>query len=248
MNRKRSLKANPPTQSQSILIDYSVTGAFLVGLMGAGHCIGMCGGLIGAFSSKLPAKPGQNQLATKLTFLLTYNAGRILSYGLAGALVGGSASALGMLFDVDTYLLALRTLAGLMMIVTGLYIAQIWSGVVQIERLGKFIWRFISPLANKVVPIKTMKNAFLGGMLWGWLPCGLVYSTLTWAVAANSAQQGGLIMLAFGLGTLPALLSAGVAANLLSQWVQTKAVRLLSGLVLILFGLQTLYIAIAQLN
>ena len=93
-----------------------------------------------------------------------------------------------------------------------------------------------------------MKNAFLGGMLWGWLPCGLVYSTLTWAVAANSAQQGGLIMLAFGLGTLPALLSAGVAANLLSQWVQTKAVRLLSGLVLILFGLQTLYIAIAQLN
>lgn len=216
--------------------------------MGAGHCIGMCGGLIGAFSSKLPSKPGQNILATKLTFLLSYNAGRILSYSLAGALVGGSASVLGMLFELDLYLLTLRVIAGVMMIVTGLYIAQIWSGVVQIERLGKFVWRFVSPFASRVLPIKTIKNAFVGGMLWGWLPCGLVYSTLTWAVAANSAQQGALIMLAFGLGTLPALLSAGVAANMLSQWTQTKAIRLVSGLILILFGSHTLYIAIAQLN
>jgi sulfite exporter TauE/SafE len=230
------------------LIVYTVTGAFLVGLMGAGHCIGMCGGLIGAFSSQLPSKQGQNILASKLTFLVTYNLGRILSYSLAGALVGGSASALALLFDVDLYLIALRLIAGVMMVVTGLYIAKIWSGVVQIERLGKVIWHFVSPFANRILPIKTLPHAFVGGMLWGWLPCGLVYSTLTWAVAANSAQQGALIMAAFGLGTLPALLSAGVAANVLGQWVQNKTVRLFSGLMLVLFGLQTLYIAMAQLN
>lgn len=230
------------------MIDYNITGAFLVGLMGAGHCIGMCGGLVGAFSSQLATTPGQNQLASKLKFLLTYNLGRILSYSLAGALVGGSASALGMLFDIDLYLITLRVIAGVMMIITGLYIAQIWSGVVQIERLGKFIWRFLSPLANRVVPIRTLHQAFVGGVLWGWLPCGLVYSTLTWAVASHSAQQGALIMFAFGLGTLPALLSAGAAANMLGQWVQKRAVRVVSGLILVLFGLQTLYIAIAQLN
>ncbi len=230
------------------MIDYNITGAFLVGLMGAGHCIGMCGGLVGAFSSQLVTTPGQNLLASKLKFLLTYNLGRILSYSLAGALVRGSASALGMLFDIDLYLITLRVIAGVMMIITGLYIAQIWSGVVQIERLGKFIWRFLSPLANRVVPIRTLRQAFVGGVLWGWLPCGLVYSTLTWAVASHSAQQGALIMLAFGLGTLPALLSVGAAANMLGQWVQKRAVRVVSGSILVLFGLQTLYIAIAQLN
>ena len=230
------------------MIDYSVTGAFLVGLMGAGHCIGMCGGLVGAFSSQLPRSAKQNQLALQLRFLFTYNVGRILSYALAGALVGGSASALGMLFDMDLYLITLRLIAGLMMVATGLYIAQIWSGVVQVERAGKLIWRFLSPIASKMVPVKTIPQAFIGGLLWGWLPCGLVYSTLTWAVAANSASQGAMIMASFGLGTLPALLSAGVAANVFGRWVQNRAVRLVSGSILVIFGLQTLYIAIAQLN
>ena len=230
------------------MIDYSVTGAFLVGLMGAGHCIGMCGGLVGAFSSQLPRSAKQNQLALQLRFLFTYNVGRILSYALAGALVGGSASALGMLFDMDLYLITLRLIAGLMMVATGLYIAQIWSGVVQVERAGKLIWRFLSPIASKMVPVKTIPQAFIGGMLWGWLPCGLVYSTLTWAVAASSASQGAMIMASFGLGTLPALLSAGVAANVFGRWVQNRAVRLVSGSILVIFGLQTLYIAIAQLN
>ncbi|WP_299792014.1 sulfite exporter TauE/SafE family protein [uncultured Shewanella sp.] len=230
------------------MIDYSITGAFLVGLMGAGHCIGMCGGLVGAFSSQLPRSPKQNQFATQLRFLLSYNLGRIMSYAFAGALVGGSASALGMLFDLDLYLITLRIIAGVMMIATGLYIAQIWSGVVQVERLGMLLWRFLSPIAGKMVPVKNLPQAFIGGMLWGWLPCGLVYTTLTWAVAANSAIDGALIMASFGLGTLPALLSAGVAANVFGRWVQNRAVRLVSGSVLVIFGLQTLYIAIAQLN
>ncbi len=171
-----------------------------------------------------------------------------MSYAFAGALVGGSASALGMLFDLDLYLITLRIIAGVMMIATGLYIAQIWSGVVQVERLGMLLWRFLSPIAGKMVPVKNLPQAFIGGMLWGWLPCGLVYTTLTWAVAANSAIDGALIMASFGLGTLPALLSAGVAANVFGRWVQNRAVRLVSGSVLVIFGLQTLYIAIAQLN
>ncbi len=230
------------------VIEYNVTGAFLVGLMGAAHCFGMCGGLVGAFSSQLPNPKQGNHLAHQLTYLLSYNLGRILSYTLAGALVGGSSAMLGHLFELDSYLLILRIIAGVMMIATGLYIAKIWVGIVQIERLGQVLWRYLKPLAQRLVPITSPLQAITAGLIWGWLPCGLVYSTLTWSVAAGSASQGALIMLAFGLGTLPALLSAGVAAKRLANWVQQKTVRLLSGLLLIAFGAQTLYIALSQLN
>ncbi|MXR67374.1 sulfite exporter TauE/SafE family protein [Shewanella insulae] len=230
------------------MIDFSITGAFLVGLMGAGHCIGMCGGLVGAFSQQLPKKASDNILLGQLQFILSYNLGRILSYTLAGALVGGSASLLSTLFSLDAYLVGMRVLAGVMMIVTGLYIAQIWSGVVQIERLGKLLWRLIGPIANKLLPITDLKQAFAAGLLWGWLPCGLVYSTLTWAVAANSAEQGAMIMAAFGLGTLPALVSVGVATRYFAQLVQARKVRLISGLILVSFGIHTLYIAFSQLG
>lgn len=216
--------------------------------MGAGHCIGMCGGLVGALSANIPQKNGSNTLVDQLGYLFSYNSGRIISYAAAGALVGLSTNALGLLFNVDLYLLVLRIFAGIMMIITGLYIAQIWSGVVQIERLGKGLWKLVSPLANRFIPIKSKPHAFIAGGLWGWLPCGLVYSMLTWAVAAGNALDGALIMAAFGLGTLPALLSAGVAASTFSRWVQKSAVKKVSGMLLIGFGLQTLYVAIGQLN
>lgn len=216
--------------------------------MGAGHCIGMCGGLVGAFSQQLPKTSNKNILAAQLQFILSYNFGRILSYTIAGALIGGSASVLSTLFSLDLYLISMRIFAGMMMIATGLYIAQIWSGVVQVERLGKQVWKVVGPVANRLLPIKNLKQAFVAGFFWGWLPCGLVYSTLTWSVAANSAQQGALIMAAFGLGTLPALVSAGVAAQFFARFVMKRAVRLFSGLILVSFGIHTLYIAFAQLS
>lgn len=230
------------------MIEYNVTGAFLVGLMGAAHCFGMCGGLVGAFSAQIPHRKSGNLLAHQLNYLLSYNLGRILSYTLAGAFVGASSAALGHLFELDTYLIVLRIIAGLMMIATGLYIAKIWVGIVQIERVGQWLWQYLKPIAQRLVPINNLRQAVMAGFVWGWLPCGLVYSTLTWSVASGSASQGALIMLAFGVGTLPALLSAGVAAKRLATWVQQKTVRLLSGLLLIAFGGQTLYIALTQLN
>lgn len=214
--------------------------------MGAGHCFGMCGGLIGAFSAQLPYKADQNRLASQLLFLLSYNSGRIFSYALAGAIVGGSANALGQLFAIDSYLLILRIIAGVMMILMGLYIAQFWAGLMQLEKLGQYLWRYLSPFAQKLLPVTNYPQAIAAGFIWGWLPCGLVYSMLTWSVMANSALQGAGIMVAFGVGTLPALLSAGVAAKFLSHWTKKNSIKLLSGMLLILFGIQTLYIAFAQ--
>ncbi|MGL4449198.1 sulfite exporter TauE/SafE family protein [Shewanella sp.] len=230
------------------MIEYNITGAFLVGLMGAAHCFGMCGGLVGAFSAQIPQAKTGNLLAHQLRFLLSYHLGRLLSYTVAGALVGGSAAMLGHLFEVDSYLLVLRMVAGLMMIATGLYIAKLWGAIVHIERMGKWLWLALKPVAQRFVSIQRPTQALMAGMIWGWLPCGLVYSTLTWAVASGSMYQGGCIMLAFGLGTLPALLTAGVAAKQLANWVQQKTIRLMSGLLLVAFGSHTLYIAAAQLN
>jgi uncharacterized protein len=228
------------------VIEYNSAGAFLVGLMGAGHCIGMCGGLIGALSQSRPTSPG-HPIAKQLGFLLSYNLGRISSYAIAGAMVGGSAAALGTLFSLDTYLLSLRLIAGAMMIAMGLYVAKFWFGLIKIERLGKIIWRRLSPIASRLMPIRNNVQAMMAGVLWGWLPCGLVYSTLTWAVASGSALDGAAIMFCFGLGTLPALLSVGVAAKTLASWVQKTAVRTASGLFLMGYGIHTMYVALRQL-
>ncbi len=230
------------------MIDYSLVGAFIVGLMGAGHCVGMCGGLAASFSSQnISIKIGENLLLKQLKLQLSYNFGRILSYSIAGALLGGSAATLSNLFNIDDYLVWLRVFAGVMMIVTGLYIARLWFGLTKIEFAGKYLWAKLSPWASKFLPMQTPGKAVVAGMIWGWLPCGLVYSTLTWSVASGSALTGAAIMFCFGLGTFPALLSTGLAAKTLADWIQKKSVRLASGILIILFGIQTIYIAYNQI-
>lgn len=142
----------------------------------------------------------------------------------------------------------LRVLAGVLMIVTGLYISNIWFGLRKIERIGALFWQLIAPLAQKVMPFNTFRQAVIAGSLWGWLPCGLVYSMLTWSMAAGSAVDGALLMLAFGLGTLPALLGLSVTTTGVLQWLKHKTVRFIGGWLLIGLGIQTIWIAIGQLN
>lgn len=229
-------------------MEYSLAGAFVVGLMGAGHCLGMCGGLVGALSTQIPINHQYNRLAQLLKYQLSYSGGRIFSYMLAGAICGGIANGLGYVFDATIYLIGLRIFAAMMMIITGLYIAQIWFGLIKIETLGQGLWRQLKPFATKILPIMNLKQAFVAGTLWGWLPCGLVYSMLTWSVASHSVIDGATIMLAFGLGTFPALLLTGLAAKKMALVLQHKSIKLISGLILIGFGIQTLYIALAQLR
>ncbi|MCF1427645.1 MAG: sulfite exporter TauE/SafE family protein [Shewanella sp.] len=230
------------------MVEYSLSGALLVGLMGAGHCFGMCGGLVGALSGQIPLDPKRNQLAEILLYQFCYNGGRILSYTLAGMLCGALAGGIGLLFSIDNYLIVLRLFAGVMMIFTGLYVARLWFGLVKVEAAGKWLWRFIQPLAQRFVPMRTPVQAIIAGILWGWLPCGLVYSMLTWSIASGNPLEGALIMAAFGVGTLPALISAGVATKNLALWLQSKAVRIISGLALIGMGIQTILVGIGQLG
>ncbi|WP_429079427.1 sulfite exporter TauE/SafE family protein [Aeromonas bivalvium] len=220
-------------------------GALLVGLAGAGHCIGMCGGVSAALSMAIP--PARQHFWGRLGYLLYYNLGRILSYVLAGALVGGLLATTGELGAGKHAIAGLRLVAALLMIALGLYLAGWWQGILLLERLGARVWPHIQPLAGKCLPLDAPWQALPFGMVWGWLPCGLVYSMLTWSAAAGSAGKGALIMLCFGLGTLPTLFALGGLADRLRYWLTLRSLRLAGALLLIVYGLHTLVVGLASL-
>lgn len=206
--------------------------AMVLGVLGGGHCLGMCGGLMGALTLAIPVE----QRRRRLELLLAYNLGRILSYGCAGLLLGLGGWALAN----SPAAMLLRIVAGLLLICMGLYLGGWWSGLTRIEALGRGLWRFIQPLAKRLLPVTSLPRALLLGALWGWLPCGLVYSTLLWAASQGSAIDSALLMLTFGLGTLPVLIASGLAAQRLNQLLRQRSVRMAGGLLVIVFGLWTL--------
>lgn len=205
---------------------------FLVGLLGGTHCVGMCGGIVGALSMGAPAR---------WSMLLAYNAGRISSYALAGALAGAlGAVSLGLesQFPVRQ---GMYLLANLMLVALGFYLLGVTRALAFTERLGQSLWRHLQPLTRRFLPAHHVKQAFPLGVLWGWLPCGLVYSALTTALTAGSAGRGALLMLAFGLGTLPNLLLAGILLARVNEFVRRPLVRMMSGLLVLGFGLLGLW-------
>lgn len=206
--------------------------AFILGLLGGGHCLGMCGGLMGALTLAIPPQ----QRGRRLQLLLGYNLGRILSYAVAGLLLGLGGWALASSPAASV----LRIVAALLLIAMGLYLAGWWSGLTRIEALGKGLWRFIQPVTRRFMPVHGLPQAATLGALWGWLPCGLVYSTLLWAASQGDALDSALLMLAFGLGTWPVLLATGLAAERLTSLLRQRGVRIAGGLLIILFGFWTL--------
>ncbi|UGA56406.1 sulfite exporter TauE/SafE family protein [Vibrio sp. VB16] len=203
-------------------------GAMMVGFLGSAHCVGMCGGIATAMSINSVAK------SDRLLTTLLYNTGRIISYLIAGAIVGGSISSAASLVSDYSILNWLRVLSAVVMIILALHIGKWWHGLVYVEKLGQHLWKHLSPFSKKLLPLPTPFHALPLGLLWGWLPCGLVYSALTWSAVSGSAVNGAAIMLAFGLGTLPSMLFMGVGAAYLNKlknsvyFRQTGAVLLLS--------------------
>jgi len=206
--------------------------ALILGLLGGGHCLGMCGGLMGALTLAIPPQ----QRGRRLQLLLAYNLGRILSYSAAGLLLGLAGWAVrGSAAEV-----VMRSLAALLLIAMGLYLAGWWSGLTRIEALGRGLWRHIQPLTRRFMPVSSLPRALVLGGLWGWLPCGLVYSTLLWASSQGDARVSALLMLAFGFGTWPVLLATGLAAERITALLRQRGIRMAGGLLVILFGLWTL--------
>ena len=219
--------------------------ALIIGLLGSTHCIGMCGGIVGALSTGLKNPRPVSDLVLA-SYLLAYNAGRILSYTAAGALAG-LIGAQAAKFSADSALSVGRLVAGLFMIALGLYLADWWRAIAVLETAGLRIWRVIQPLGRRFIPARTTWQALGLGLVWGWLPCGLVYSALALAMASASPQQGALTMLGFGLGTLPMLLAMGSIIEYLRQLVRHSAIRQGAGLCVMLFGVHSSLLALEML-
>ncbi len=220
---------------------------FLTGLLGSVHCVGMCGGIVGALSAAQPRQRHPTQRVQVISItpvhvpapvlrVAAYNAGRIGSYAVAGAIAGGASQAAATLLQVSNVQSALYWMANLMLVALGLFLSDLWRGLSHLEAAGHHLWRHIRPLLGPMLPMDTPWRAFALGSLWGWLPCGMVYSVLLTAMLSGSAASGALVMAAFGLGTLPMLFGLGLAGERLRKLMQRRPVRLACGLLVMGFG------------
>ena len=221
-------------------LDATLASAFLVGLLGSTHCLGMCGGIVSALTFGL--KDDIRRSPWKLgPYLLAYNTGRISSYAVAGVIAGAvGAGAFGVL-PSSAARWAVKLVTGGFMIALGLYLSGWWPGLQILEKWGGALWQRIEPLGRRLLPVDHPLKALVFGLVWGWLPCGMVYAVLAWALTSGSPGQGAALMLAFGLGTLPMLLTIGVAAEWLKDFVRSPWVRRGAGLTVLLFGLFTIF-------
>jgi sulfite exporter TauE/SafE len=218
--------------------DTGFIAVFLIGLLGGTHCIGMCGGIVGALTVQLPGSR-----SSLLPLHLAYNFGRIGSYAMAGAIMGGIGS-LGLLLNrVLPIQMGLYVAANLMLVAMGLYLLGMNRSLAFAERFGQKLWLHIQPVTRRFLPARNIYQAFPLGVLWGWLPCGLVYSVLAAALMSGSATRGALTMLSFGIGTLPNLLLAGLLLKRLRETAQARLVRFASGTLVLGFGLFGLFYA-----
>jgi len=210
--------------------------AFLMGLASSLHCIGMCGSIIGTLTLSLSPEIRKNK-SMMLPFVFHYNLGRIASYTLAGALVGVVQTlALMYLSEAHGYRI-LQIFSAMVMSSAGLYIAGWFPRFAYIEKIGLHFWRKIEPFGRKLIPVKNHFQALLFGMIWGWLPCGLIYAALALAATAGDVAKSAFTMLSFGLGTLPAVMGVGIMTDLLARLSRMHGFRIAIGLFMIALAL-----------
>ena len=206
--------------------------AFLAGLLGSGHCFGMCGGVAGS----LGALAGRSARSMALP-ALQFNVGRMLGYAVLGALAGGMVGAAGEIMSLKPLGMWLRGLTALMVLLIGVRFLLDWRGLDIIERGGAGLWRRIQPFAARASQRHDWIGRSVLGICWGFLPCGLVYTLLMTAASTGSAAAGASTMLAFGLGTLPAMLGLTMAAPALNTFLSDRVVRRIVGFSLIVLAI-----------
>jgi hypothetical protein len=211
-------------------LEFLLPATFLAGFLGSAHCLGMCGAIVVLFEEQAPGTAGKSRRR------LYYNVGRLGFYSLLGAIAAAGGSLLAKSAGADKGLMLLRIAAALLVIVLGLRLLMDWRALQFIERGGARLWRGLSPLARHVLPASTPPRALAAGFIWGALPCGLVYSAVAIAATSGSVVHGMLVMLAFWMGTMPALWLAGASAAKIARWKSQPVVRRFAGLILVLVG------------
>lgn len=208
---------------------------FAIGLFSSTHCIGMCGSIAGALALSLPPDCRRSPRCLA-RYLAAYNLGRIASYAAAGwlgGLIGSALSGVEFLPAAHGYL---RVFSAVVIIAAGLYLTGWVPQLKHVDRLGEHLWRRLEPLGRRLLPVKNLSQALLFGAVWGWLPCGLVYYALLLSLSAGNASVGALYMLAFGLGTLPAIALMGTATGWLAGLARIPTLQQATGLLLVGIG------------
>lgn len=224
--------------------------AFVAGLLSSGHCFGMCGGIVGAFSlgnRGTAGTPGPGDRG-RIQGLVAYNAGRIVTYCLLGGVAGTFGATLAGALPPEMARRGARLLAALFLLGLGLYLAGRPELLQPFERLGGRLWRRIEPLSRRLLAARGPGHALALGLVWGFLPCGMVYSMLVLASLGGSTIDGALVMLAFGLGTLPALFAAGLAASRLRGLARSTLLRRSAAAVYLALGIWLAFTAFTAVH
>lgn len=214
--------------------------AFNLGLVSTLHCWGMCGPIISAYSLGLPQNTG------KVSFILLFNFGRIFSYVLAGVLCGLIGAGFAGAIQEYHGQTILSVLAAIILLAIGLHVAGCLPQFKKIEQAGLWLWRYVQPISRRFIPADTLPKACISGLIWGWLPCGLVYSMLLWNLAQADVFQSSLNMFAFGLGTLPGMFAAGLFTERLASTLKHLHLKRLLGILIICFACLSLWIGLTQ--
>lgn len=217
-----------------------LTAAFVTGLLGSAHCVGMCGGISGLFA----VNAAVSSIKTQTPKAIAYNLGRILTYAMLGVVV----AVLGktMVDSIPTMAAPVRLASGMLIILIGLQLAFNWRILTPLETAGAKLWRTVAPAAKGLLPVESSGQALGLGLIWGMLPCGLVYSVLLLAASTTDPVSGGAVMLAFGLGTMPAMIATGLSASKLSQFMNRNRVG--AGLLIVLIGIATIAMPVMKLS
>jgi sulfite exporter TauE/SafE len=210
--------------------------ALLMGLFSAVHCLSMCGSIIGSLTLSL-RREIREQKALLIPFVFSYNFGRIASYTLGGFLAGIAEHVLSMPLGEGHGHRILQIISALIMAGAGLHIAGWFPRFAYIEKAGGIVWKKIEPYGRRLVPVETLPKAFIFGMIWGWLPCGLVYTALALAATTGDVVRSTFTMLVFGVGTLPAVVGVGIMTSWMVRLSNMKKFRQAAGITLIALAL-----------
>jgi len=226
-------------------LSLTIFNAFIVGLFSTLHCLGMCGGIIGTLTMSLPETVRNNNLRL-LSYTSIYNIGRLLSYTLAGAIAGAFGQTVIDYISPRYAHLVLQFFATLVMVGIGIHLAGWFPRFNVIEKIGTPLWRKLEPLTHRLLPVQKPAHAFLFGLIWGWLPCGLVYAALIWSTSSGDTLHGALFMLAFGTGTLVPVMAAGMLTGWMVRLRHMTNIRPIIGSIIIVMALLSLGVTMQQ--
>ena len=210
--------------------------ALLLGFAASGHCLAMCGGISAALGLATGTRADGRP---RIALVVGYQAGRVLSYSIAGALVGGMLGFIVDWLDVDAVRQGLRALSAAALVAAAL----VAFGALRDpgSRIGRLVWPRLAPLGRRLVPVTNFRRALGFGMVWGWMPCGFAYTVIVIAALEHDALRAAATMVAFGIGTAPAMIAVAVGARHAAGFAAGRTGKRVAGVVLVASAALTLF-------